>query len=57
MTDDLLTRLTDWEECDEGRINDARQEAADRLRWRPRMPAFGKKRAPHGNAAGKRRRH
>lgn len=29
MTDDLIKRLLDWSEHDEGKINDARQKAAD----------------------------
>lgn len=29
MSDDLKQRLLDWSEYDEGKINDARQEAAD----------------------------
>jgi len=29
--DDLVKRLVDWSEHDEGKINDARQEAADRI--------------------------
>jgi chromosome segregation ATPase len=31
MSDDLVKRLVDWSEHDEGKINDARQEAADRI--------------------------
>jgi hypothetical protein len=31
MTDDLVKRLRDWSEYDEGKINDAREEAADRI--------------------------
>lgn len=31
MSDDLIKRLLDWPEHDEGKINDARQEAADRI--------------------------
>jgi hypothetical protein len=32
MTDEeLVKRLVDWSEHDEGKINDARQEAADRI--------------------------
>lgn len=31
MSDDLIKRLLDWSEHDEGKINDARQEAADRI--------------------------
>ncbi len=31
MTDDLVKRLRDWSEYDEGKINDARAEAADRI--------------------------
>jgi len=31
MSDDLVKRLLDWSEHDEGKINDARQEAADRI--------------------------
>lgn len=29
--DDLVKRLRDWSEYDEGKINDAREEAADRI--------------------------
>jgi hypothetical protein len=29
MSDDLVKRLRDWSEYDEGKINDAREEAAD----------------------------
>lgn len=29
MSDDLKTRLLDWQEHDEGKINDARHQAAD----------------------------
>ena len=29
MSDDLKKRLLDWSEYDEGKINDARQEAVD----------------------------
>jgi len=32
MSDDLIKRLLDWSEYDEGKINDARQEAADRIK-------------------------
>jgi hypothetical protein len=31
MTDDLVKRLRDWSEYDEGKINDTREEAADRI--------------------------
>ena len=31
MSDDLVKRLRDWSEYDEGKINDAREEAADRI--------------------------
>jgi len=31
VTDDLVKRLRDWSEYDEGKINDAREEAADRI--------------------------
>lgn len=31
MTNDLVKRLRDWSEYDEGKINDAREEAADRI--------------------------
>ena len=31
MTDDLVNRLRDWSEYDEGKINDAREEAADKI--------------------------
>lgn len=31
MNDDLVKRLRDWSEYDEGKINDAREEAADRI--------------------------
>ena len=31
MTDNLVKRLRDWSEYDEGKINDAREEAADRI--------------------------
>jgi len=31
MTDDLVKRLLDWSEYDEGKINDAREEAAYRI--------------------------
>ena len=31
MTDDLLKRLVDWDEYDEGKLNDMREEAKDRI--------------------------
>ena len=31
MTDDLVKRLRNWSEYDEGKINDACEEAADRI--------------------------
>jgi len=31
MSNDLVKRLRDWSEYDEGKINDAREEAADRI--------------------------
>jgi hypothetical protein len=31
VSDDLMKRLLDWFEYDEGKINDARKEAADRI--------------------------
>ena len=31
MIDDLVKRLLDWSEYDEGKINDAREEAAYRI--------------------------
>ena len=31
MSDDLVKRLVDWSEYDEGKINDIRQEAAERI--------------------------
>jgi hypothetical protein len=31
MSDDLVKRLRDWTECDEGKINDTREDAADRI--------------------------
>ena len=31
MSGDLVKRLRDWSEYDEGKINDAREEAADRI--------------------------
>lgn len=31
MSEDLVKRLRDWSEYDEGKINDAREEAADRI--------------------------
>jgi hypothetical protein len=31
MSDDLVKRLRDWSEYDEGKIKDAREEAADRI--------------------------
>ena len=32
MGDDLVKRLRDWSEYDEGKINDDREEAADRIK-------------------------
>ena len=32
MNNDLIERLTDWTEYDEGKINDVREEAADTLK-------------------------
>ena len=44
MSDDLIKRLLDWSEYDEGKINDARKEAADRIeqleRERPKALVF-----------------
>jgi hypothetical protein len=31
MSNDLVKRLLDWSEYDEGKINDTREEAADRI--------------------------
>jgi hypothetical protein len=39
MSDDLVKRLRDWSEYDEGKINDAREEAADRIE---ELTAFAK---------------